>query len=247
MSFRSVFVAVVCFLRTHRCRVFNKSGTAQGRNRAARRRVCARFGQVRRVPLTAAVFCRPRIRDEQARPEGRELPGMPPARAPGRRRTEHHGFVISARLTAGNCRGCHEQIYQQFLRSRHAATSWAAVYGDKGLTPEQVNFSRDLSAGRDEASAASIRHARRRLRDGQRLRAMPRDRQAQCRRHDRHLHQLPYPSHQFGGNRPPAAYLRAMPHGAGPFADRNLRRVETRHDVQRAGEAAQPRRAPEER
>ena len=65
---------------------------------------------------------------------------------------DHHGFVISAKLTAGNCRSCHEPIYQEFLRSRHAATSWAAVFGQEGLTPEQVEFSerynRAVRAGR---------------------------------------------------------------------------------------------------
>lgn len=68
--------------------------------------------------------------------------------ATGQEKKEHHGFEISAtRLTAGNCRGCHEQIYQQFLRSRHAATSWAAVYGEKGLSPEQVAFSETYQPG----------------------------------------------------------------------------------------------------
>src|SRR6476646_1514681 len=68
--------------------------------------------------------------------------------APGQEKKEHHGFVVSAvHLTAGNCRSCHEGIYQQFLRSRHAATSWAAIYGEKGLTPEQVNFSENYQPG----------------------------------------------------------------------------------------------------
>lgn len=68
--------------------------------------------------------------------------------ATGQEKKDHHGFVIaSVRLTAGNCRSCHEQIYQQFLRSRHAATSWAAIYGEKGLTPEQVNFSETYQPG----------------------------------------------------------------------------------------------------
>jgi len=40
---------------------------------------------------------------------------------------EHHGFTIVTKLTAGNCRSCHEGTYQEFLRSRHAAVSWAAV------------------------------------------------------------------------------------------------------------------------
>src|SRR5579864_1668375 len=38
--------------------------------------------------------------------------------AAGQEKKEHHGFVISTKLTAGNCRSCHEGIYQQFLRSR---------------------------------------------------------------------------------------------------------------------------------
>lgn len=60
---------------------------------------------------------------------------------------DHHGFVIAKHLTAGNCRSCHEQEYQEFLRSRHAAPSWAAVYGEKGLTPEQVAFSEQYQPG----------------------------------------------------------------------------------------------------
>jgi hydroxylamine dehydrogenase len=67
--------------------------------------------------------------------------------APNQEKKDHHGFVISAKLTAGNCRSCHENIYQQFLRSRHAATSWAAVYGEKGLSAEQVNFAETYQPG----------------------------------------------------------------------------------------------------
>jgi hydroxylamine dehydrogenase len=51
---------------------------------------------------------------------------------------EHHGFTIAAHLTAGNCRSCHEPIYQQYLRSRHAAAAWAGVYGSGDFTPEQI-------------------------------------------------------------------------------------------------------------
>jgi len=62
-------------------------------------------------------------------------------------RKEHHGFTISAHLTALNCRSCHESIYQEFLRSRHAAVSWAAVYGEQGLTAEQANFAEQYHPG----------------------------------------------------------------------------------------------------
>jgi hydroxylamine dehydrogenase len=67
--------------------------------------------------------------------------------AAGQQKRDHHGFVITAQVTPGNCRSCHENIYQQFLRSRHAAPAWAAVYGEKGLTPEQVNFSEQYQPG----------------------------------------------------------------------------------------------------
>jgi len=67
--------------------------------------------------------------------------------ASGQEKKDHHGFVISGKLTAGNCRSCHEIIYQQFLHSRHAAPAWAAIYGEKGLTPEQVNFSETYQPG----------------------------------------------------------------------------------------------------
>jgi hydroxylamine dehydrogenase len=67
--------------------------------------------------------------------------------AEGQDKKDHHGFVISAKLTAGNCRSCHESIYQQFLRSRHAGPAWAAIYGEKGLSPEQVNFSETYQPG----------------------------------------------------------------------------------------------------
>ena len=67
--------------------------------------------------------------------------------AAGQDKKDHHGFVISAKLTAGNCRSCHEAIYQQFLHSRHAAPSWAAIYGEKGLRPEQVSFSEQYQPG----------------------------------------------------------------------------------------------------
>jgi hypothetical protein len=67
--------------------------------------------------------------------------------AQNQERMDHHGFVIVKNVTATNCRSCHETEYQQFLRSRHAAPSWAAVYGEKGLTPEQVEFSEKYQPG----------------------------------------------------------------------------------------------------
>lgn len=65
----------------------------------------------------------------------------------GQEKLDHHGFVIAKHLTAGNCRSCHEPEYQEFLHSRHAAPSWAAIYGEKGLKPEQVAFSEQYQPG----------------------------------------------------------------------------------------------------
>src|SRR5579864_21562 len=67
--------------------------------------------------------------------------------ATGQQKEEHHGFTIAPALTAGNCRSCHEPIYQEFLRSRHAAVSWAAVYGGKALPAEQVAFAEQYHPG----------------------------------------------------------------------------------------------------
>jgi nitrate/TMAO reductase-like tetraheme cytochrome c subunit len=71
-------------------------------------------------------------------------------------RTDHHGFVIAKQLTAANCRSCHQTEYDQFLRSRHAAPSWAAVYGEKGLPPEAVEFSEKYHPGACKRPANSL-------------------------------------------------------------------------------------------
>ena len=67
--------------------------------------------------------------------------------ANARAKKDHHGFTIAPRLTAGNCRSCHESIYQEFLHSRHAAVSWAAVYGEPGLAPDQVELAERYQPG----------------------------------------------------------------------------------------------------
>src|SRR4051794_38166844 len=67
--------------------------------------------------------------------------------AAGQSGVEHHGFSIVTKLTAGNCRSCHAPIYEEFLHSRHAAVSWAAVYGEQGLKSEQVEFAERYQPG----------------------------------------------------------------------------------------------------
>lgn len=67
--------------------------------------------------------------------------------AQGQKGTNHNGFVINEHVTPANCRTCHEAIYQQFLHSRHAAASWAAVSGDKDFTAEQIAFGEQYQPG----------------------------------------------------------------------------------------------------
>jgi hydroxylamine dehydrogenase len=67
--------------------------------------------------------------------------------AQGQHKRDHNGFVLTTQVTSGNCRACHEQIYQEFTRSRHAAAAWAAVMGEKGLSPEQVAYGEQYNPG----------------------------------------------------------------------------------------------------
>ena len=60
---------------------------------------------------------------------------------------EHHGFIITTEITPGNCRACHYAVYDEFLRSRHAAAAWAAIYGAKGLSAEQVAYGEKYNPG----------------------------------------------------------------------------------------------------
>jgi hydroxylamine dehydrogenase len=70
----------------------------------------------------------------------------------GQQKLEHHGFTLSNALTSSNCKGCHPLQYEQFAHSRHAAPSWAAVYGEAGstehpLTAEQVALAEKFHPG----------------------------------------------------------------------------------------------------
>jgi formate-dependent nitrite reductase cytochrome c552 subunit len=71
-------------------------------------------------------------------------------------KNDHHGFTIAKKLTANNCRSCHDLQYRQFLRSRHAAPSWAAVYGEKGLSAEQVAFAETYHPGSCKRAANAL-------------------------------------------------------------------------------------------
>jgi len=59
-------------------------------------------------------------------------------------------------VTAANCRTCHEDVYQQVLRSRHAAPAWAAVAGSADFSPEQIALSEMFQPGGTRRLANSL-------------------------------------------------------------------------------------------
>ena len=65
----------------------------------------------------------------------------------GQEPLDHSGFVIASSLTAKNCAQCHKTEYDQFLMSRHAAPSWAAVRGSDDFTEEQIAYSERFHPG----------------------------------------------------------------------------------------------------
>jgi hydroxylamine dehydrogenase len=65
----------------------------------------------------------------------------------GQQQLNHRGFVIAKNLTSANCARCHTTEYRQFLRSRHAAPSWAAVSGPGGFTAEQIRDAEQYHPG----------------------------------------------------------------------------------------------------
>ncbi len=221
MSFRPVFIAVViafalilvAFLLNHaRPRVETEQATAdlvRASGKCAECHARTQYSVVHEYELSA-----------HARKGVNCLDCHQPAA--GQEKKDHHGFVISAKLTAGNCRSCHEGIYQQFLHSRHAAPAWAAIYGEKGLTPEQVNFSETYQPGGTRRPPHPFVQA-----EGGSAMASGCD---QCHSvgrpnsdgtigsctacHTRHTSSVRIarlPEH-----------LRPVPHGTGPFPDRNL-------------------------
>jgi hypothetical protein len=65
----------------------------------------------------------------------------------GQEPLDHKGFTITKKLSAANCLGCHPDQYRQYLESRHAAPSWAAVTGKQDFTAEQVAFAEKIHKG----------------------------------------------------------------------------------------------------
>src|SRR6202041_2053514 len=146
MSFRSVFIAVViAFALIVAAFLINRARPKIETDQPSADLVRA-SGKMRRVSRAHSISV---VHEYEMSVHARKGVNCLDCHQPtaGQDKEDHHGFVISTALTAGNCRSCHENIYQQFLHSRHAARAWAAIYGEKSLTPEQVNFSETYQPG----------------------------------------------------------------------------------------------------
>src|SRR5262249_26147413 len=60
---------------------------------------------------------------------------------------DHNGFQITAHIRLATCGVCHEKIYREFGRGRHAAPWGVAVFGAEGLTAEQATLAENLPPG----------------------------------------------------------------------------------------------------
>lgn len=60
--------------------------------------------------------------------------------AEGQEGVDHKGFTIVARVTSANCKVCHPQQYDEYVKSRHAGPAWAAVNGRGEFSDAQVEF-----------------------------------------------------------------------------------------------------------
>lgn len=69
---------------------------------------------------------------------------------------DHSGFTLTEHLTSLNCKGCHATEYEQFVRSRHAAPAYAAVFGPDPFTPEQVALGEKYHPGTIERAPNSL-------------------------------------------------------------------------------------------
>ena len=140
----------------------------------------------------------------------------------GQEKLAHRGFTIAKALTAANCRQCHATEYRQYLRSRHAAPAWAAVPRSGRFHCRANRLRRAVPSRRDPAQPQSAGRYGRPGGRHQGLFDVPRRRQAERRRLDRHLHRLSRTAFGLGRAGPDAGDLRPVPHGPGPFPDRDL-------------------------
>lgn len=74
----------------------------------------------------------------------------------GQQEYAHRGFTLAKQLTAKNCNQCHPSEYQQFLRSRHAAPAWAAVYGADDFSAAQIAHAEKYHKGAVQRAANKL-------------------------------------------------------------------------------------------
>jgi hypothetical protein len=74
----------------------------------------------------------------------------------GQESVDHRGFEITQNPTAKNCAQCHATEYEQFTKSRHAASAWAAVRGSQDFTAEQIAFGEKYHEGMIDRPANAL-------------------------------------------------------------------------------------------
>jgi hypothetical protein len=74
----------------------------------------------------------------------------------GQEKQEHHGFLMNSKVTALNCSQCHQKQYDEYLKSRHAAPSWAAVTGKDDFTVEQIAYAEQFHKGAVDRPANAL-------------------------------------------------------------------------------------------
>ncbi len=151
--------------------------------------------------------------------------------ATGQESKDHHGFVIAARLTAGEL----PHVSRADLSAIPTQPPCRAVLGGglrrQGPQRRTSGLQRKIPPRILQTAAQRARRPGRAGGVRRWLRPVSQRRPAQRRRHHRHLHRLSHAPHVFRRDRPPADDLRPVPHGAGPFPAGNLRRVQTRRPV----------------
>ncbi len=146
MSFRAVFVAVLLATALIAAAlIVNSRRPARDVEQpsAAFVRATGKCAECHRLETRAMV-----VEYEQSRHAARGVSCLDCHHAiEGQEAMEHRGFTIARHPTAKSCAQCHPRQYEQYLRSRHAAPAYAAIYGDSAFTPAQVAAAEQFHPG----------------------------------------------------------------------------------------------------
>ena len=127
---------------------------------------------------------------------------------------DHKDFQITRTVTSANCKQCHPEQYEQYLKSRHAAPAWAAVSGKDDFTDGTDPGVREISPWRCRPTGECAGAYGRPGGHDQGLPEVPRRGQTEPGRFDWLLHGLPRAARRLDRAGPYTRDLRPVPHGA---------------------------------